>query len=89
MASMLEGNSRDVVTLGHYRLDMTCGAILSASANVQLQLDHVPREIPPRVHMFYGCVTCGKIYWDGSHLGRAVSGKFRDILGMKKTQSQY
>ncbi|CAG0891704.1 unnamed protein product [Darwinula stevensoni] len=89
MVTMLDGNSRDVVTLGNYRLDMTSGTILGASANVRLQLDHVPREVPPRVCLFYGCVSCGKIYWDGSHLGRAVSGKFRDILGMRVTQSQY
>ena len=38
---------------------------------VKLQVERVPREVVNANDQFWGCVKCGKLYWQGSHWGRA------------------
>lgn len=39
---------------------------------VFLQVKDVPVGVLKKVQFFYVCSICGKVYWDGSHLGRAI-----------------
>eukprot|EP00074_Homo_sapiens_P093018 XP_016870351.1 exonuclease mut-7 homolog isoform X3 [Homo sapiens] len=47
----------------------------------RLQLAGVPVGVlrTPGLRCFYCCTGCGKVFWDGSHLGR-VATHFRDML---------
>ncbi|XP_063570660.1 exonuclease mut-7 homolog isoform X3 [Pongo abelii] len=47
----------------------------------RLQLAGVPVGVlrTPGLRYFYCCTRCGKVFWDGSHLGR-VATHFRDVL---------
>ncbi|PNI68415.1 LOW QUALITY PROTEIN: EXD3 isoform 1 [Pan troglodytes] len=47
----------------------------------RLQLAGVPVGVlrTPGLRYFYCCTGCGKVFWDGSHLGR-VATHFRDML---------
>ncbi|XP_063552985.1 exonuclease mut-7 homolog isoform X4 [Gorilla gorilla gorilla] len=47
----------------------------------RLQLAGVPVGVlrTPGLRYFYCCTGCGKVFWDGSHLGR-VATHFRDVL---------
>lgn len=33
----------------------------------------------PWVRHFYCCTGCGKVFWEGSHLGRVIE-HFREVL---------
>ncbi|XP_006863839.1 PREDICTED: probable exonuclease mut-7 homolog [Chrysochloris asiatica] len=48
----------------------------------RLQLAGVPTGVlrRPGQWSFYCCTGCGKVFWEGSHLGR-VTEQFRDLLG--------
>ncbi|XP_074250523.1 exonuclease mut-7 homolog isoform X3 [Saimiri boliviensis] len=47
----------------------------------RLQLARVPAGVlrTPGLQHFYCCSRCGKVFWDGSHLGR-VATHFQDVL---------
>lgn len=47
----------------------------------RLQLAGVPTGVlrRPGLRHFYCCVGCGKVFWEGSHLGRVAS-QFREVL---------
>uniref|UniRef100_T1J5A6 3'-5' exonuclease domain-containing protein n=1 Tax=Strigamia maritima TaxID=126957 RepID=T1J5A6_STRMM len=46
---------------------------LKTDENAVIQFDGVNDELFKRVDLFYICATCGKVYWEGSHLKRLVS----------------
>lgn len=47
----------------------------------RLQLSGVPAGVlrRPGLRHFYCCTGCGKVFWEGSHLGR-VAENFREVL---------
>lgn len=47
----------------------------------RLQLAGVPAGVlrRPGLHHFFCCSGCGKVFWEGSHLGR-VALQFHDVL---------
>ncbi|XP_012259642.2 exonuclease mut-7 homolog isoform X2 [Athalia rosae] len=47
---------------------------------VTVQVDRVPANVLKNVEQFYVCECCGKVYWDGSHMERALNGVLRDII---------
>lgn len=47
---------------------------------VTVQVDRVPANVLKNVQQFYICECCGKVYWDGSHMERALNGVLRDII---------
>ena len=54
-----------------------CSSLLRVEAHtgmtetgVKLLVERVPREAMNSNYQFWGCVKCGKIYWQGSHWGR-------------------
>lgn len=47
---------------------------------VTVQVDKVPINVLKNVQQFYICECCGKVYWDGSHMERALNGVLRDII---------
>ncbi|XP_071396895.1 exonuclease mut-7 homolog [Centroberyx affinis] len=52
---------------------------LTFPGGAHLQLHTVPPGLLPRVPLFYVCTSCGKVFWEGSHFGRALS-QFQDVL---------
>ncbi|XP_032117587.1 exonuclease mut-7 homolog isoform X7 [Sapajus apella] len=59
-----------------------CAEMPDMLANgTRLQLARVPAGVlrTPGLRHFYCCTRCGKVFWDGSHLGR-VATHFRDVL---------
>jgi len=48
--------------------------------NMRIQIDKVPLNVLKNVQIFYICEHCGKIYWDGSHLERALNGVIKDLI---------
>lgn len=57
------------------------------SNGTRLQLAGVPAGVlrRPGLHHFFCCPGCGKVFWEGSHLGR-VAKHFREILKEPLTQ---
>ncbi|CAG5115916.1 unnamed protein product, partial [Candidula unifasciata] len=55
---------------------------------VKIQVETVPKlEAFSTITMFYVCVVCGKVFWDGSHFDRICS-QFQSILNLNSaTQS--
>ncbi|KAL6435567.1 hypothetical protein ACFW04_005491 [Cataglyphis niger] len=47
---------------------------------MRIQIDKVPLKVLKNVQIFYICEHCGKIYWDGSHLERALNGVIKDLI---------
>ncbi|XP_029163775.1 exonuclease mut-7 homolog [Nylanderia fulva] len=47
---------------------------------MRIQIDKVPPNVLKNVQVFYICEHCGKIYWDGSHLERALNGVIKDLI---------
>ncbi|EGI70405.1 Putative exonuclease mut-7-like protein [Acromyrmex echinatior] len=48
--------------------------------NMRIQIDKVPLNVLKNVQIFYICEHCGKVYWDGSHLERALNGVIKDLI---------
>ncbi|XP_024892768.1 exonuclease mut-7 homolog [Temnothorax curvispinosus] len=48
--------------------------------HMRIQIDKVPLNVLKNVQTFYICEHCGKIYWDGSHLERALNGVIKDLI---------
>lgn len=46
----------------------------------RIQIDKVPLKILKSMQVFYICEHCGKVYWDGSHLERALNGVLKDLI---------
>jgi len=78
-------NPRDYFTNSEYRtwrLSMDTIDILSCTTRhrIRVQIEKVPSKILKNVHVFYICEHCGKVYWDGSHLERALNGVIKDLI---------
>ena len=43
--------------------------------NVQLKVNAVPESVIHVQEEFYGCESCGQMYWEGSHWNRVLKGK--------------
>ncbi|EZA46919.1 hypothetical protein DMN91_004839 [Ooceraea biroi] len=65
-----------------WRLSMDTIDVSSCTTRyqVRVQIDKVPLKVLKNVRVFYICEHCGKIYWDGSHLERALNGVIKDLL---------
>ncbi|KYM94459.1 PREDICTED: exonuclease mut-7 homolog [Cyphomyrmex costatus] len=48
--------------------------------NMRIQIDKIPLNVLKNVQVFYVCEHCGKIYWNGSHLERALNGVIKDLI---------
>lgn len=46
---------------------------------VKIQMG-IPLDVINNIDMFYICEECGKVYWDGSHFGKVVSGRLSEIV---------
>ncbi|EFN78697.1 Probable exonuclease mut-7-like protein [Harpegnathos saltator] len=55
-------------------------AMCTTKNQIRIQIDKVPIKILRSKQVFYVCEHCGKIYWDGSHLERALNGVLKDII---------
>jgi hypothetical protein len=49
------------------------------SANVPIQLENIPEPVINNVELFFCCLTCGKVYWEGSHFAK-VCERFSHVL---------
>ncbi|XP_043463266.1 exonuclease mut-7 homolog [Leptopilina heterotoma] len=47
---------------------------------VLIKIDKVPSKVVKNVKSFYICESCGKVYWDGSHMERALNGVLKDVI---------
>lgn len=47
---------------------------------MRIQIDKVPMKVLKNIQVFYICEHCGKVYWDGSHLERALNGVIKDLI---------
>ena len=45
-----------------------------------VKIDKVPPKVLRNVNCFYICESCGKVYWDGSHMERALNGVLKDVI---------
>ncbi|XP_058380571.1 exonuclease mut-7 homolog isoform X3 [Diceros bicornis minor] len=61
--------------------DLRASAPATLGNGAQLQLAGVPAGVlrRPGLQHFYCCAGCGKVFWEGSHLGR-VAANFREVL---------
>ncbi|XP_033222411.1 exonuclease mut-7 homolog isoform X2 [Belonocnema kinseyi] len=47
---------------------------------ILVKIDKVPPKVLRNVNCFYICERCGKVYWDGSHMERALNGVLKDVI---------
>lgn len=55
-------------------------ATCTTKYQMRIQIDKVPINVLKNVQVFYICEHCGKVYWDGSHLERALNGVIKDLI---------
>ncbi|NXH10827.1 MUT7 Exonuclease, partial [Bucco capensis] len=57
------------------------GASVVLPGGTILQVDTIPPGVLDKAKLtnFYCCTRCGKVFWEGSHLGRVIS-HFQDVL---------
>ncbi|KAL5012574.1 hypothetical protein ScPMuIL_011125 [Solemya velum] len=60
-----------------YGVDSSTMTIVESG--VSLQIGIIPEGIFGKVDTFYCCVTCGKVFWEGSHFER-ICDQFSDVL---------
>lgn len=46
----------------------------------QIQVQSIPLDIIKKYDFFYVCEECGKVYWDGSHFDKVLSGRLNGIV---------
>lgn len=61
---------------------MTCNGELE-EVDKTLVIDELPRHVQATVSRFAKCLSCGKIYWAGSHFQRMR--RFIELLGLSQT----
>lgn len=59
---------------------------LTFPGGAPLQLHAVPPGLLLKVRHFYACTRCGKVFWEGSHLGRVLA-MFEEILHVSRPQA--
>lgn len=47
---------------------------------VKIQVDAIPEPMLQKIDLFYVCEHCGKVYWDGSHFDKVLSGRLQGIV---------
>jgi uncharacterized protein with PIN domain len=47
---------------------------------VKIQVMSIPDAILEKMDYFYVCEDCGKVYWDGSHMERVLTGRLQGIV---------
>ncbi|XP_033311571.1 exonuclease mut-7 homolog isoform X2 [Bombus bifarius] len=52
----------------------------STKYQARIQIDKVPMKVLQDIEVFYICEQCGKIYWNGTHLDRALNGAIKDLI---------
>ncbi|XP_060697193.1 exonuclease mut-7 homolog isoform X2 [Hemiscyllium ocellatum] len=67
------------------RLDLKT---LKFTSGADLQVETVPPGILDKVDMFYCCVSCGKVFWEGSHFNRIAS-QFQEVLHVTDKKTFY
>ncbi|XP_014681233.1 PREDICTED: exonuclease mut-7 homolog [Priapulus caudatus] len=75
-----EASGGSMMALDGHTID--CDAV-TVNGAVSLKVAAVPQGIVDKVGLFDCCVTCGKVYWDGSHFGK-VCAQFADALELTK-----
>lgn len=45
-----------------------------------IQANLIPLTVLNNVSVFYVCEGCGKCYWDGTHFGRVIAGRLKNIV---------
>ncbi|XP_073076831.1 exonuclease mut-7 homolog isoform X4 [Manis javanica] len=62
--------------------DLQAGVPATLGNGTRLQLAGVPAGVlaRPGLRSFYCCTGCGKVFWEGSHLGR-IAAHFSEVLG--------
>nr|XP_036863387.1 exonuclease mut-7 homolog isoform X4 [Manis javanica] len=62
--------------------DLQAGVPATLGNGTRLQLAGVPAGVlaRPGLRPFYCCTGCGKVFWEGSHLGR-IAAHFSEVLG--------
>ncbi|KAM7093559.1 exonuclease mut-7 homolog isoform 2-T2 [Molossus nigricans] len=75
------GCTYDPPCRGLEEADLQLRVPATLSNGTRLQLAGVPTGVlrRPGLQHFYCCVGCGKVFWEGSHLGR-VAAQFREVL---------
>lgn len=63
-----------------YGVDWSTVTVISTSAVIQTET--VPQSMFEKVTMFYCCVQCGKVFWEGSHFDR-VCEQFSHVLDVE------
>ncbi|CAG9858187.1 unnamed protein product [Phyllotreta striolata] len=46
----------------------------------KIQVQAVPKTLLDKYDFFYICEECGKVYWDGSHFDRVLTGRLQGIV---------
>ncbi|KAJ8924964.1 hypothetical protein NQ315_001129 [Exocentrus adspersus] len=46
----------------------------------KIQVKAVPKPLIDKYDFFYVCEECGKVYWDGSHFERVLTGRLQGIV---------
>ncbi|XP_072422324.1 exonuclease mut-7 homolog isoform X4 [Chiloscyllium punctatum] len=67
------------------RLDLKT---LKFTSGADLQVETVPPGILDKVDIFYCCVSCGKVFWEGSHFNRIAS-QFQEVLHVTDKKTFY
>ena len=60
---------------------------LTVGNSVPIQVETVPKGVLDKVKLFYCCIQCGKVFWEGSHFQR-VCEQFSHVLGKVVGQSE-
>ena len=55
-----------------YEVDKRTGVVKGSQGRVALLLKDVPKAKFSEQTRFYGCVGCGKVFWEGSHWDRML-----------------
>ncbi|KAL3871620.1 hypothetical protein ACJMK2_039607 [Sinanodonta woodiana] len=69
----------DIKVLRQYGIDLTTVTIIETA--VPLQVETVPYPVIHKVDLFYCCMSCGKVFWKGSHFDR-VKEQFSHALSL-------
>ena len=56
---------------------------VTVGRGVVVQVETVPAEMFDRVNLFYCCVGCGKVFWEGKHF-KQVCSQFSHVIKENK-----
>ncbi|KAF5282251.1 hypothetical protein FQR65_LT14383 [Abscondita terminalis] len=69
----------------HRKWDLYCDekidvGLCLTKEGAKIQVGDVPPAMLEKIELFYVCEHCGKVYWDGSHLDKVLSGRLQGIV---------